>query len=200
MIDPEQITRLHAEAVDRWHGGEIDNPYKEFLRAVCEEHACNFRLWHQEDLARSRDADAEQIAAIKRAIDKLNQQRNDWIEKLDELLLEQLAAAGVFPPAEAPLNTETPGSAIDRLSILSLRIHHLREIVEADPPESPRRRQAETRATVCLAQREDLAGALGELLADLQAGRKRLRVYRQLKMYNDPRFNPHLGAGEESGE
>jgi hypothetical protein len=84
-------------------------------------------LWHEEDVARSPDATDQRIAEVKRAIDRHNQQRNDRIENLDELLLAQLDDQGVVTPSDAPLNTETPGSAIDRLSILSLRIFHLEE-------------------------------------------------------------------------
>ena len=128
---------------------------------------------------------------VKRAIDGYNQQRNDWIERIDEALIEQLADAGAAPGADARLNTETPGSAIDRLSIMSLRIYHLEEQLAA-----PRRRlgppsTASTSGSLrCRVQQADLSQSLAELLADLAAGRKLLKVYRQMKMYNDPTMNP----------
>src|SRR6185503_15399300 len=87
----------------------------------------NYRLWHEEDKARSPTASDAEIAQVKRAIDKLNQQRNDWIEKLDDWITEELARLHVAAPATAPQNTETLGSTIDRLSILALRIYHLIE-------------------------------------------------------------------------
>src|SRR6185503_4385751 len=87
----------------------------------------NYRLWHEEDKARSPTASDAEIAQVKRAIDKLNQQRNDWIEKLDDWITEELARRKVTAPSDARQNTETLGSTIDRLSILALRIYHLIE-------------------------------------------------------------------------
>jgi hypothetical protein len=103
------------------HAPTPDNPHDGYLGVVCQQHQFNFLLWHEEDIARSPDVPDKRIAAVKRAIDRYNQQRNDWIERIDETLIQVLAGEGVVPRADASLNTETPGSAIDRLSIMSLR-------------------------------------------------------------------------------
>src|SRR5688572_33400606 len=116
----QQITTLHREAVIRWHDGPLDNPHEDLLGVVCQQHQFNYLLWHEEDIARSPDVPDMRIAAVKRAIDRYNQQRNDWIEKIDESLVQALAAESVLPRRDARLNTETPGSAIDRLSIMAL--------------------------------------------------------------------------------
>lgn len=192
MIDVETICDLHQKAVLRWHSGEIDNPNEGFLRAVCSQHEQNFRLWHQEDIARSPDVSNAELADVKRAIDKLNQQRNDLIERLDDLLVERLAAARVEPWQGARLNTETPGSTIDRLSILALRIYHMEEQVRRKDAAKEHILKATARLEILREQHHDLSNSLCELLEDLFAGRKRLKVYRQFKMYNDPTMNPYL--------
>lgn len=192
MIDVADILELHRTTVSRWHHEPIGNFYPGFLHAVCDQHAANFRLWHEEDIARSREASDAQIAQVKRNIDKLNQQRNDLIEKLDEWLLADLAARSVVAAEDAPLNTETPGAAIDRLSILALRIYHLDEELTRDGASDEHRKKVTARLTICRQQRADLSQSLGELLTDIYSGRKRLKVYRQLKMYNDPTLNPVL--------
>src|SRR5688572_7637589 len=122
-----QITALQRKAVVHWHTAALDNPYDGLVAAVCQQHQFNFLLWHEEDIARSPDVGDKRIATVKRAIDRYNQQRNDWIEKIDEALVQLLAAEGVLPRADARLNTETPASAIDRLSIMTLRLYHLEE-------------------------------------------------------------------------
>lgn len=198
-VSVAEILRLHEETVASWHEGPIENLYRGFLHAVCEQHACNFRLWHEEDIARSPDATDERIAAVKRAIDKHNQQRNDRIEHLDELLLAQLDEQGIVTPDDAPLNTETPGSATDRLSILALRMFHLEEELARSDASEEHKQKVATRLAICRVQRHDLSQALERLLLDIFAGRKRLKVYRQLKMYNDPTLNPYLYKARKAG-
>ena len=187
-----QITELHRDTVCRWHEQEVDNPYQGFLATVCRQHQFNFLLWHEEDIARSPDVGDERIAAVKRAIDRYNQQRNDAIEQIDEALVQMLAASGAAPLVGAQLNTETPGAAIDRLSIMALRIYHLEEQAARNDVDQAHRQKVEERLNRCQAQHADLSQSLAELLADLQAGRKLLKVYRQMKMYNDPTLNPYL--------
>jgi cell division protein FtsB len=191
-MDVGDICRLHATTVEQWHAHEINNPYEGFLHVVCMQHQQNFRLWHQEDVARSPDVSNADLAAVKRQIDKLNQQRNDLIERLDDCLIAELAAKRVEPWQGARLNTETPGSVIDRLSILALRLYHMEEQAHRNDATDGHIAKVKARLEVLHEQQRDLSHSLGELLNDLFAGRKRLKVYRQFKMYNDPTMNPYL--------
>jgi cell division protein FtsB len=201
MIDVPAIQQLHREMTERWHQKPVDNPCHGFLGLVCQQCGFNFLLWHEEDIARSPDVSDSQIAQVKRAIDRYNQQRNDAIEKVDDWITEELARRGVTAPESAPMNTETPGSVIDRLSILALRIYHLRE--QAERPDATREHVAsvERKLAVCLAQHEELSTALAQLISDIAAGRKRHRTYRMFKMYNDPTLNPYLylAKGRKAG-
>jgi hypothetical protein len=194
QLNVEQITAMQHDCVARWHQQDPDNPHEGagVLGAACQQHQFNFLLWHEEDVARSPDVGDARIAQVKRAIDGYNQQRNDWIEKIDEHLLEQLADVEAAPPADAPLNTETPGSAIDRLSIMSLRIYHLREQLDRTDVDAAHRAKVQERLARCCRQHRDLSGSLAALLSDIFTGRKRLELYRQFKMYNDPTLNPFL--------
>lgn len=193
-MDVQQLTELQRQLVARWHETEVDNPYLEntFLGTVCRQHQFNFLLWHQEDIARSPDASDHQIADVKRAIDRYNQQRNDWIEKIDDLITDELEKNQIQPSSDAPINTETPGSVIDRLSILALRIYHLQEQLERNDVETSHLESVRSKLAICNLQRDELSTALQHLLDDIFAGIKRHRTYRQLKMYNDPTLNPYL--------
>src|SRR3989304_2164012 len=181
----EQITKLHRDTVSRWHTQEIDNPYEGLLATVCQQHQFNFLLWHEEDVARSPNVGDRRIAEVKRAIDGYNQQRNDWIERVDEELIRELAGRGVLPQARARMNTETPGAAIDRLSILALRIYHLEEQAARDDVDQSHRLNVDVKLDRCLEQRADLSQSLGELLGEIFSGRKVLKGYRQMKMDNE---------------
>lgn len=196
MIWMDEITRLQRECVTRWHEQPIDNPHEALLGVVCQQLSFNFQLWHEEDKARSLDASDAEIARVKRAIDKLNQQRNDWIERIDDWILAELTDCGIAAPATAPQNTETLGSTIDRLSILALRIYHLAEQQLRDDATPEHREGVVRKLSIAMAQHEDLARAAQELANDLFAGRKRHKIYRQLKMYNDPALNPYLYRGQ----
>jgi Protein of unknown function (DUF4254) len=188
----QQIVALHRETVVLWHAREPDNSYDGLLATICQQHEFNFRLWHEEDVARSPNASDQRIAAVKRAIDGYNQRRNDWIEKIDEALIQLLAGAAVLPRVDARLNTETPGSAVDRLSIMALRIYHLEEQAVRTDVDLAHRQKVDQRLGRCRQQHADLANSLVELLDDLFAGHKLLKIYRQMKMYNDPTLNPYL--------
>lgn len=192
MINVNEIIELQATAVERWHHQPIDNPYDAILATVCQQHSFNYLLWHQEDIARSRDVTDGEIAKVKRSIDGYNQQRNDWIEKIDDEISTGLEAAGVITAEDAALNTETPGSAIDRLSILALRIYHLKEQLDREDVSDEHLDSVRRKIAVCLLQQEDLQTSLQGLLEDIFSGKKRHQTYRQFKMYNDPTLNPYL--------
>ncbi len=192
MIDVRTITDLQAENVKQWHEQEINNSYTGFLNLVCRQHEQNYRLWHQEDIARSPNATDAELAEVKRRIDRLNQQRNDLIESLDDALILQLRQNNIAPLPGARLNTETPGSAIDRLSILALRIYHMHQQADREDAEPEHRQNVKAKLEILYQQHHDLSRSLAELLADIFAGRKQLKVYRQMKMYNDATMNPYL--------
>jgi hypothetical protein len=198
MIDIQEIVNLQMETVEGWHNRAIDNPYDGFLSAVCQQHSFNYLLWHEEDIARSPDVGDAEVAKVKRAIDQYNQKRNDWIEKVDELITEMVQQAGVSAAEDAPLNTETPGSTIDRLSILALRIYHLREQLERPDVDENHLNSVYQKIAICLLQQADLAKSLTELITAIFAGQKRHRTYRQFKMYNDPSLNPYLYQSKQS--
>lgn len=192
MIDVPAVTTMQRDMVVRWHQHAVDVPYDGLLGIACQQHAFNFQLWHEEDVARSPDVGDARIAQVKRAIDRFNQQRNDWIEKLDDWITDWLQQHHVEPAAGARLNTETPGSVIDRLSILALRVFHLQEQTERADASPEHVESVQRKLAVCFVQQEDLSQALTELLDDIAGGRKRHRTYRQFKMYNDPALNPYL--------
>lgn len=197
MIDIAEILQLHENTVAQWHAQPISNSYKGWLNLVCQQHIFNYELWHQEDIARGPNVSDQEIARVKRAIDKFNQQRNDCIERLDDAIGDMLALQGVQPNADARQNTETPGSAIDRLSILSLRLYHYVEQTGRRDVDAAHLDRVRERIEICRMQRADLSQALVELLADLTAGRKRHKTYRQLKMYNDPSLNPYIYSAKK---
>ena len=188
MLNAGQIVRLQEEATRRWHEPtEMPPAANELDALVVEQHRANFDLWHEEDEARDPEATPQKIVAVKKAIDRLNQRRNDLMERIDRMLL---AGAGE-QRAEAPLHSETPGMMIDRLSILELkRFHTEEEIARAAGEEHAQRNRK--RLAVLKEQRDDLRDALDGLWADVLAGRRRFKLYRQMKMYNDPALNPVL--------
>lgn len=196
-IDVDAVVQLQADTVAQWHEGPIENRYDGLMKLVCEQHEHNYRLWHQEDIARAKDVSDAEIAQVKRNIDGLNQKRNDWIEKLDDQITLLLAESEVQPNEAARINTETPGSAIDRLSIMSLRLYHYVEQLERNDIDSEHQQKVEDRIQLCRQQQSDLSNSLKELLDDIFAGRKRHKTYRQMKMYNDPTLNPYLYAAQK---
>lgn len=190
----QSLARIHLlqdQATAYWHalaGSQAPSAADAFEETVLLQHRANFDLWHEEDAARDPDATDAAIARVKRAIDRLNQRRNDLVEQTDVALL---AAAGE-QNEEAALHSETPGLIIDRLSILALKIFHTTEETHrADATPEHRARNEERLNTLCI-QRGDLARCLDVLWTDVLAGRRRFKLYKQMKMYNDPTLNPVL--------
>ena len=168
-----------------------------FLELALRQHWSNFRLWHVEDRARRKDAGAELIADCKYAIDKLNQERNDLIERLDVFLVRALDP--ILPPpggenggGRPRYNTETIGVALDRGSILALKTHHMQEQTERSGAGEEHVAECLRKLAVLREQRTDLLQSIVDLVEDYALGRKRPKVYYQFKMYNDPRLNPEL--------
>jgi len=184
------ILKIHDEFTKLWHGDPTAGKGSGLERLVIEQHRQNFALWHEEDRARDPNASAEQIAQTKRAIDAVNQARNDLVEAIDRELLQDLQKTGVKTGGE--LHSETPGMIIDRLSILSLKIFHTREQIERDDVQLAHTERNRSRLEVLTGQREDLAECLSALWRDINTGRRHFKLYRQLKMYNDPELNPAI--------
>jgi len=146
--------------------------------------------WHLEDIIRDPDIDPVAALALKRRIDRSNQDRTDRVEDIDTYWRNQFAGVTLQP--DATLNTESPAWAIDRLSILALKIYHMREQAQRTDATAEHIARCQGKLDVLLEQREDLSTAIDQLLADMAAGRKYMKVYRQMKMYNDPSTNPVL--------
>ena len=194
MISADAIMRLHDRLVTQWHEAgsiTVDGQSDGFLERVAQQHGANFELWHIEDEARRPGASDAELADVKRRIDATNQRRNDGVEELDQALLEFLAPSGL-PNPEAELHSETPGLMIDRLSILSLKIYHTREeACREDGPAGHIERNC-ARLVILEEQRSDLAACLDSLWGEIVGGKRRFKLYRQMKMYNDPSLNPAI--------
>ncbi len=187
-----QLLELQSDLVRRWHEGAMEFSGEGFLYLVAQQHAVNFELWHQEDKARSPIATDAEIASVKRSIDSLNQRRHDRIELIDDAITEFLKRIGVRPVETATANTETPGSVIDRLSIMALRLYHYAEQLQRTDVDAAHQKKVAGRIELCRQQHRDLSVSLEQLMSDILAGKKKHQVYRQLKMYNDPSLNPAI--------
>ena len=146
--------------------------------------------WHFEDIIRDPHINPSEALMLKRRIDRSNQDRTDLVEQIDSYFRQKYSDVNVLP--DARLNTESPAWAIDRLSILDLKIYHMREQVERTDATKEHRQKCQAKLNVLLEQQRDLSLAIDQLLDDIQAGRKYMKVYRQMKMYNDPSTNPIL--------
>ncbi|MBS1816024.1 MAG: DUF4254 domain-containing protein [Acidobacteria bacterium] len=183
------------QATARWHSEKETLPQAASLDAlVLHLHRANFDLWHEEDKARDRSAADAEIVATKHAIDRINQTRNDTVEQIDGFLLSSLSGQN----QAAPMNSETPGLILDRLSILALKIFHTAEEAARQDATEEHRNRNRGRLAMLQEQSADLTLCLQQLWDAVLAGERRFKLYRQLKMYNDPALNPFLyRAGRE---
>lgn len=186
------VCESYQQWIARWDAEPACHPAESnpLLQLALEQHRYNYLIWHEEDIARRKDVESDRIAAVKRNIDKYNQKRNDAIERVDEWLL--LNYFGNLAERELPMRTETPGSVLDRLSILTLKVFHMNEQTERRDADDQHVATCRQKLGILKQQQKDLQDSLIALLADLTEGKIRMKVYRQFKMYNDPNLNPQL--------
>ena len=195
----ENANRIFNEAIEEYHRWDdvdhpISNPYTAGTidHLLYEKNWIDTVQWHLEDIIRDPQIDPVEALKIKRRIDRSNQERTDMVEYIDSYLLDKYRA--VVPAADARLNTETPAWAIDRLSILALKIYHMRAETQRQDVDEAHREACRKKLDVLLTQQADLSRAIEELIEDIEAGRKYMKTYKQMKMYNDPALNPVLYA------
>jgi hypothetical protein len=170
----------------------IQNPFEAGTIEATLYHKCwiDTVQWHFEDIIRDPDIDPKDALVLKRRIDKSNQDRTDMVEDIDTYFRELYKDVKVLP--DATINTESPAWAIDRLSILALKIWHMFEQTQRTDASAEHIATCRAKLDVLIEQQNDLSTAIEQLLADIEAGRKYMKVYRQMKMYNDPSTNPVL--------
>ena len=193
----ETANEIFNRAIGDYHRWDdvdhpIENPYEpgSLEHLLYHKNWIDTVQWHLEDIIRDPQIDPVAALAIKRRIDKSNQERTDMVEYVDSYLLDKYR--DVEPRPDARLNTETPAWAIDRLSILALKIYHMAREAERTDVGEAHRAACRKKLDVLLAQQVDLSGAIEELIGDIEAGRKYMKTYKQMKMYNDPALNPVL--------
>ncbi|TCJ17670.1 DUF4254 domain-containing protein [Flaviaesturariibacter flavus] len=193
----DTCNRIFRQSIADYHVHDhVDTPVNNPYAAGSLEHLLYVKnwidtvQWHLEDIIRDPNIDPVGALAIKRRIDSSNQERTDMVEYIDSYFLQQYK--DVRPLTGATINTESPAWAIDRLSILALKIYHMQVEAERTDASDEHRAKAGEKLAVLLQQREDLSGAIDALLEDIAAGRKYMKVYKQMKMYNDESLNPVL--------
>ena len=197
MSFTEKANHIFNRAISDYHltddvNTPIQNPYKKdsiesklYLKCWIDT-----VQWHFEDIIRDPHIDPVEALSLKRRIDHSNQDRTDLVEEIDSYFRQYYSE--VKPSDDARLNTESPAWAVDRLSILALKIYHMQEQVDRQDAEPAHIERCKAKLDVLLEQQKDLALAIDQLLEDIEAGRKYMKVYRQMKMYNDPATNPIL--------
>lgn len=195
MIEVNNLVENIYKYIEKWHieddfsGHDAGDSLEDLITLLIRY---NYELWHQEDIARDPDAVDSEIARVKRNIDKLNQKRNDMIEQVDEKISETLYSRNISLTENARMNSETPGSIIDRLSINMLKIYHMLEQTLRSDASQQHIEKCKQKLSILEIQKKDLSNCLTELLEDLEKGDRFFKVYRQMKMYNDPALNPVL--------
>lgn len=197
MLTAEQCYEVFGQSIEDYHKTDdvdapIQNPYASgsFEHLLYGKNWIDTVQWHLEDIIRKPDIDPAEALLIKRRIDKSNQDRTDTVERIDDYFIEQFR--NVVPAAGTRINSETPAWLVDRMSILMLKIYHMREQTlrkDADPDHIAR---CQVKLNVLMEQREDMQRAYDELMEDIGKGARRFKVYRQMKMYNDASLNPML--------
>ncbi|MBQ7691516.1 MAG: DUF4254 domain-containing protein [Muribaculaceae bacterium] len=197
MSFAQDCNRLFDDAIVRYHvtndvDAQAQNPYPAGSIDASLFTKCwiDTVQWHLEDIIRDPGIDPVAALALKRRIDHSNQERTDLVEEIDTYFRSRFAGVSVLPGAT--INTESPAWAVDRLSILALKIYHMHEQATRSEATDEHRTRCQAKLEVLMEQRTDLSTAIDQLLDDIAAGRKFMKVYRQMKMYNDPSTNPVL--------
>lgn len=197
MTFTEHCNEIFNQAIHDYHVYDnvdtpINNPYEDgtienrlYLKCWIDT-----VQWHFEDIIRDPNIDPAEALVLKRRIDKSNQDRTDLVEQIDSYFRQKYADVKVKD--DATINTESPAWAVDRLSILALKIYHMNEQVERNDASDEHKEKCKTKLNVLLEQQVDLGTAINQLLDDIQNGKKYMKVYKQMKMYNDPSTNPIL--------
>ena len=197
MTFTEHCNEIFNQAIKDYHEYDnvdtpINNPYEEgtidnrlYLKCWIDT-----VQWHFEDIIRDPNIDPVEALTLKRRIDKSNQDRTDLVEQIDSYF--RTIYNNVKVADDATINTESPAWAVDRLSILALKIYHMKEQVEREDASDEHREKCRAKLNVLLEQQVDLGTAINQLLDDIQNGKKYMKVYKQMKMYNDPSTNPIL--------
>ena len=188
---------IFEESIDKYHIEDrvdqpFENPYPtdDIAHLLYRKNWIDTVQWHYEDLIRDPQIDPDAALELKRKIDASNQQRTDLVEYIDSYFLDKYKRVTIAD--EAQINTESPAWAIDRLSILALKIYHMREEAERADASEAHREACQSKLQVLLEQRQDLSTAIDQLLEDISKGVKYMKVYKQMKMYNDDELNPVL--------
>ena len=199
MTFTDLCNQIFNESINQYHiTDNVDTPIKN----PYPEKSIEFYLylknwidtvqWHFEDIIRDPNINPSDALLLKRRIDKSNQDRTDLVELIDSYFLDKYKAVKVLP--DAVINTESPAWAIDRLSILALKIYHMQQEVNRTDTSADHHAQCRNKLNILLEQQKDLSTAIEQLISDIEAGRKYMKVYKQMKMYNDPELNPVLYA------
>ena len=198
----ENANEIFARVIDEYHRHDnvdhpVNNPYTpgSIDHLLYAKNWIDTVQWHLEDIIRDPQIDPVEALKIKRRIDASNQERTDMVEYIDSYLLDKYK--DIVPAPDARLNTETPAWAIDRLSILALKIYHMQQEVNRCDTDEQHRAACQKKLDVLLSQRVDLSTAIEELIEDIESGRKYMKTYKQMKMYNDPSLNPVLYANKK---
>jgi hypothetical protein len=197
MTFTQHANSIFNQVISDYHlTDNVDTPIRNPYEQGTIEHSLYLKCWidtvqwHFEDLIRDPQINPTEALALKRRIDKSNQDRTDLVEEIDSYFRKVYSTVNPLP--DARLNTESPAWAVDRLSILALKIYHMKEQVERKDADAAHIERCQLKLSVLLEQQVDLSTAIDQLLDDYQAGRKVMKVYRQMKMYNDPSTNPVL--------
>lgn len=193
----EKAWEIFNRSIDDYHvednvHAEIKNPFSAdtLEHLLYRKNWIDTVQWHLEDIIRDPEIDPVKALSLKRWIDKSNQERTDMVEYIDSWFLNRYQS--VQPNENAKINTESPAWAMDRFSILSLKVYHMKEEAERHDATMEHQQKSKEKLAVLLEQKEDLSTAIEELIADFESGAKKMKVYKQMKMYNDEDFNPVL--------